>query len=167
MFSLIPWPYRILAMGLLCVALFAAGYVKGARAEQLAAVAADRDSMLRVVKIERRQAAVSNAIAVAHETGRTRDRLVYRTIEKEIIRYVANPARLVARLDRSWVCQHDAGALSGLPDTACILDASASDFTSDDALRVLVRNYEAAKENERQLIDLQAWIRAQGALEAT
>ena len=159
--SLIPWPGRLLALAVMLAGGIGFGYLQGLRADEVDELKAQRDGALRVVRIERKQAEISDQVATDHEAGRARDRVVYRTIEKEVVRYVANPDHHVARLDRGWVCQHDAAAMSGIPDPACSADARPSDFTTDDALRVGVGNYEACNDNARQLRDLQGWVAKQ------
>lgn len=156
--KLIPWPYRLLAALALISLLAGFAYLQGRRHEQDSQLQGQIDSVLRVVRIERAQQAVSNQVSVAHEQGRAADRIVYRTIEKELIRYVANPDHAACELDRGWVQLHDAAALSRIPDPAGIADAAPSGLTADDALGTVVENYGACQDNARRLADLQGWV---------
>lgn len=153
--QLLPWPYRLLA---------GFAYLQGRRHEQDSQLRDQMDSVLRVVRIERAQQAISNQVATAYEQGRAADRIVYRTIEREVTRYVANPDHAVCELDRGWVQLHDAAALSRVPDAAGIADAAPSGLTSDDAIGTIVDNYGACQDNARRLADLQGWVLRQAAL---
>ncbi|MGQ5524244.1 hypothetical protein ACUHMQ_13435 [Chitinimonas sp. PSY-7] len=160
---LIPWPYRLVALAGLVLALAAFAYLRGRLDEQASHLATKLDQLVGVVRIERQQIDISQQVAASHEQGRAQDRILYKTIEKEVIRYVANPDHTACRLDRGWVQQHDAAALSALPAATGSADATASDLTSDDALVTVTGNYAACQDNARQLTDLQAWIRQQDA----
>lgn len=162
--KLIPWPYRLLAALALISALAGFAYLQGRRHEQDSQLQGQIDSVLRVVRIERAQQAISNQVAAAHEQGRAADRIVYKAIEREVVRYVANPDHAVCELDRGWVQLHDAAALSRIPDPAGIADAAPSGLTADDALNTVVGNYGACQDNARQLADLQRWVIQQAAL---
>ena len=161
---LLPWPYRWLALVGLTLAFGGVGYLRGRLDEQASHLATKLDQLVGVVRIERQQADISQQVAVAHEKDRAQDRVIYKTIEKEVIRYVANPDHTACRLDRGWVQQHDAAALSTLPAATSSADATTSDLTSNDALVAITGNYAACQDNARQLTDLQAWIRQQDAV---
>ncbi|WP_179958197.1 hypothetical protein [Chitinimonas arctica] len=160
-FSLLPWYWRWGAMLTLATSLYALGRLHGQQAEHAQDNDAARAALVRVIRIQRKQAAISQIVAEQHETGRTRDGVVYRTIEKEVIRYVASPDHAVCHLDREWLRLHDAAALSVLPQPTGSADAAASDSTSDDALQTITDNYQACQDNARQLADLQAWVHQQ------
>lgn len=162
--KILPWPYRLLASLALIAVLAGAAYLQGRRHEQDSQLRDQVDSVLRVVRIERAQQAITNQVAAAHEQGRAADRIVYKTIEREVIRYVANPDHAVCRLDAGWVQLHDAAALSHIPDPAHSVDAAPSGLTSDDAIGTIVDNYGACQDNARRLADLQGWVRAQQGL---
>ncbi|MGQ5525265.1 hypothetical protein ACUHMQ_18665 [Chitinimonas sp. PSY-7] len=163
--TLLPWPYRLIALCGLALVIGGSAYVRGRIDEQASQAGNQLANQQRVSLVERRQAAISQQVALAHEAGRARDRVIYQTIEKEVIRYVANPEHTVCRLDREWVQQHDAAALSVIPDAARGVDAAASKLTSDDALVTVTENYAASQDNARQLTDLQAWIRQQSVIQ--
>ncbi|WP_374538212.1 hypothetical protein [Chitinimonas taiwanensis] len=165
--KIFPWPYRLLAVLALIAALAGAAYLQGRRHEQDSQLRGQVDSVLRVVRIERAQLAISNQVAAAHEQGRAADRIVYKAIEREVVRYVANPDHDVCELDRGWVQLHDTAALSRIPDPAGVADATSSGLTADDALGAVVDNYGACQDNARQLADLQGWVRAQQELSDT
>ncbi|PHV09638.1 hypothetical protein [Chitinimonas sp. BJB300] len=155
---LLPWPYRLVALSGLGLVLTGFAYLRGRLDEQASQAEENLAGLVRVVALERQQIDISQQVAIAHEQGRARDRILYKTIEKEIIRYVANPDHTACRLDRGWVQQHDAAALSTLPDAPSSVDATASDLTSDDALVAITGNYAACQDNARQLRNLQGWI---------
>ncbi|WP_374537199.1 hypothetical protein [Chitinimonas taiwanensis] len=162
--KLIPWPYRLLAALALIAVLASFAYLQGRRHEQDSQLRDQVDSVLRVVRIERAQQAISNQVAAAHEKGKAADRIVYRTIEREVVRYVSSPDHPVCHLDSGWVQLHDAAALSRVPDPAGIADAAPGGLTADDALGTVVENYGACQDNARRLADLQRWVIQQAAL---
>ena len=159
--SLMPWPYRWMALSGLGLALTGFAYLRGRLDEQAGQAEETLARLVRVVALERQQIDISQQVAAAHEQGTAQDRILYKALEKEVIRYVASPEHITCRLDRGWVQQHDAAALSTLPAATSSADATASDLTSDDALVTTTGNYAACQENTRQLTDLQLWIRQQ------
>ncbi|QDQ28262.1 hypothetical protein FNU76_18965 [Chitinimonas arctica] len=159
--SLLPWYWRWGAVLGLSACFYGLGRIQGQRAEQTKDMDVERSALVRVIRIERKQAAISQAVAEQHESGRIRDRVIYRNIEKEVIRYVASPQHAVCHLDYEWLRLHNAAALSIVPEPADSADAAAGEFTSDDALQTVTTNYQACQDNARQLADLQAWVHQQ------
>ncbi|QDQ24910.1 hypothetical protein FNU76_00315 [Chitinimonas arctica] len=164
--SLLPWYWRWGAVLALAASLYVLGRIHGQQAEQVQGHDAERAALVRVIRIERKQAAISQIVAEQHEAGRIRDRVIYRNIEKEVIRYVASPQHAVCHLDYEWLRLHNAAALSIVPEPADSADAAAGEFTSDDALQTVTTNYQACQDNARQLADLQRWLLGQSSASA-
>lgn len=162
--TLIPWPYRLLALALLAAVLLGFGYVKGLQHAAADAAKSDSRALQSIIKIERKQQAVSASVATAHEAQREKTRIVYRTIDKEVIKYVqaSSPAARF-RLDAGWVRLHDAAALSRAPGAPGESDAQPTRFTAADGLATVAGNYETCTETRQQLTDLQRWITEQRA----
>lgn len=160
----IPWPYRLLAIALLAAALVGFGYVKGLDHAADEAAKADSRALQGVIKIERKQQAISASVSTAHEIAREQTRIVYRMIDKEVIQYVqASTPAARCQLDAGWVRLHDAAALSRIPGSPGESDAQPTHFTAADGLATVTGNYESCTETRQQLIDLQRWIAEQRA----
>lgn len=161
----IPWPYRVLAIALLATALVGFGYVKGLERAAAAADKADVHALQGVIKTGRKQQAVTASVAAEHEAKREQDRVIYRTINHEVIRYVqASTPAARCQLDVGWLRLHDAAALSTIPGSPGESDAPPSGISASDALETIVGNYETGNETRQQLIDLQHWITEQRAI---
>jgi hypothetical protein len=160
LFDLIPWPYRLLGIVLLSIACVAFGYVHGMRAEQDANARAVNEQVLRVAHIERKQAEVSNEVDKHHQAGEAKARVVYETITKEVIQYVASP-HADAELDINWVLLYNAAIVSEVPDIASVAITTPSGLTTDDVLENAVSNYQTCNAYKRQLTDLQQWVAKQ------
>lgn len=162
--SLIPLPYRLLALALLAAALLGTGWVYGARHEQGKVAREQVSSLKSTLRTERKQADTTAAVEGKAAAAAERVRLVYRNIDREVIRYVQAP-HTACQLDAGWVRLHDAA--SGVPtvsDPASVLDAAPSSFNTDDALATAIDNYEACALNAERLSGLQAWVSAQAAV---
>lgn len=157
--SLVPWYYRLLALLALAAALVGFGFVKGLDYASDQTAKTERAALQTIIVVERKQASQVASAAAAHEAKRAETRTIYKTIEKEVIRYVQTvpPA---CQLSAGWVRLHDAAALSAVPAAPSEPDAQPSGFTDVDGLVTVVGNYEACNETRQQLVDLQAWLRS-------
>lgn len=162
--AFIPWPYRILALLALSAALTGFGYVKGLQHAADAAAKTDNRALQTVIKIERKQTAITVSAAAAHEEVRAAARIVYRTIDREVIKYVqtATPSAR-CQLDAGWVRLHDAAALALVPGAPSESDATPGGITAAEGIATVSNNYETCNDTRTQLIDLQGWVRKQGA----
>ncbi len=158
---ILPWHIRWLMLAGLGLALFMAGWAKGVAHEQRTQLDAQRDAAVQIVQVERKQAAVSQQVVQRHEAGRARDRMVTKTIEREVIRYVQATSNNDCRIDRDWLRLHTAAVMSADPDSPRVADATATSATAGDVLATDASNYAACHETTRQLVDLQAWLQAQ------
>ena len=157
--ALVPWQYRIVAYIALALALTGFGFVKGLDYAAGQVAKAERTALQSVIATERKHVAQVASAAASHEVKRAETRVVYRTIEKEVIRYVQS-APPNCQLPAGWVRLHDAAALSAVPAAPGESDAQPSGFTDVDGLVAVVGNYEACAETRQQLVDLQAWLRS-------
>lgn len=165
MTAVLSWPYRLLALALLATALLGFGYMKGLQHATADADKADSRALLSIIQTERKQQAVTASVSAAHEIAREQTRIVYRTIDKEVIQYAqASSPAARCQLDAGWVRIHDAAALSRIPDAAGESDAQPSGFTTADGLATVTGNYQSCHETRQQLTDLQGWILEQKEL---
>ena len=123
--------------------------------------AGEKKAVEQVRKVEQTQQTLSANIASAVETQREQTRVVYRTINREVIKYVQSSRPADCRLDAEWVRLHNAAAMSSVPATASQPARSAS---ATDAIVTVTGNYESCHETADRLRGLQSWVRAQQAI---
>lgn len=160
---LIPWPYRLLAMAALAVALVGFGWVKGAGHVQAEWDVATGKQALQVAIVKHRQAEATvqvvtkyiDRVKVVRETGDT--------IIKEVPVYVPVEADAACVLHRGFVRLHDAAAAGRIPQSAGGSDALPAGIALSAVAGTVADNYQRCHENTEQLIALQEWIRAQEA----
>ena len=156
---LIPWPYRLLAMAALAVALVGFGWVKGAGHVQAEWDFATGKQALQVAVFNQRQAEATvqvvtkyvDRVKVVRETGDT--------IIKEVPVYVPAEADAACVLSRGFVRLHDAAAAGRLPQAAGAADALPAGIALSAVAGTVADNYERCHENAEQLTALQSWIR--------
>ena len=143
--TLIPWPYRWLALVLLAAALIGFGWIKGAGHVQAQWDAAVQKQTLQT--------------AAVREKGDT--------IVKEVPVYVPVQADAACAINRGFVRLHDAAAAGELPEPARDADAAAAGLALSAVAGTVAANYQTCHENAEQLRALQAWVREMGAAEQT
>ena len=157
--KLIAWPYRLLALAALCIALFGFGWLKGTnhvRAQWEAATAAQQQVQAQV-QIQQAEATVQvvtqyvDRIQVVREKGDT--------LIQEVPVYVPIQADAACTVHRGFVSLHDAAAAGELPESARDADAPAEGLALSAVAATVVTNYQTCHENAEQLKALQDWIR--------
>ena len=154
MFSMIPLPYKLLALVGLIAGVFFYGYMKGSvHAEaELAKFAAEKSTQ--IASLEKKNAEISNKVITEYvdRTNTIREKeYVYRDIAAKSV-----PAQ--SDLSNGWVYTHDISATSGDADPARASDASSSGIKDNSALISVISNYAICQRNQVQLIELQKWI---------
>jgi hypothetical protein len=163
--SVIAWPYRLLALAALGIAVFGFGWLKGAshvQAQWDAATAAQRQTQ---AQVQTRQAKATvqvvtqyvDRIQVVREKGDT--------LIQEIPVYVPVPADAACTVHRGFVSLHDAAAAGELPEPARDTDAAAAGIALSAIAGTVAANYQTCHENVEQLRALQEWIGEIGAAE--
>ena len=155
--SLIPWPYRLLALAALAVALIGFGWVKGAGHVQARWDAAVQQQTLQATAIRERQALATvkvvteyvDRVRVVRETGDT--------IIKEVPVYVPVQTDAACTINRGFVRLHDAAAAGELPEPARDADAAAAGIALSAVAGTVVTNYQICHENAEQLRAMQVW----------
>jgi len=157
--SLIPWPYRLLALAALGIALFGFGWLKGASHVQAQwdAVTAAQQQAQAQVQIRQAEATVQvvtqyvDRIQIVREKGDT--------LIQEVPVYVPVQADAACTVHRGFVSLHDAAAAGELPEPTRDADAPAEGLALSAVAATVVSNYQACHENAEQLKALQDWIR--------
>ena len=157
--SLIPWPYRLLALAALGVALIGFGWVKGAGHVQTRWDATVQQQTLQTAAVRQRQAEATvkvvteyvDRIRVVRERGDT--------IIKEVPVYVPVQADAACTINRGFVRLHDAAAAGELPEPAGDVDAVPADVALSAVAETVAANYQTCHENAEQLRALQMWAR--------
>ena len=163
--TLIPWPYRLLALVLLAVALIGFGWIRGAEHVQAQWDTVVQQQTLHAAIVRQRQAEATvkvvteyvDRIRVVREKGDT--------IIKEVPVYVPVQADAACTINRGFVRLHDAAAAGELPEPAGAADAPAAGLALSAVAGTVAANYQACHENAEQLRALQVWVREMRATE--
>ena len=163
--SVIPWPYRLLALAALGVALVGFGWIKGASHVQAQWDAAVHQQTLQGAAIRERQAQATVQVVTEYvdrvRVGRERGD----TIIKEVPVYVSVQADAACTINRGFVRMHDAAAAGDLPEPARDTDAAAAGIALSAVAGTVAANYQTCHENAEQLRALQGWVREVRAAE--
>ena len=157
--SVIPWPYRLLALAALGLALVGFGWVKGAGHVQAQWDAAVQEQALQATAVREEQAQATveviteyvDRVRVVREKGDT--------IIKEVPVYVPVQADAACTINRGFVRLHDAAAVGALPEPARDTDAAAASIALSAVAGTVATNYQTCHENAEQLRALQSWVR--------
>ena len=157
--SVIPWPYRLLALAALGLALVGFGWVKGAGHVQAQWDAAVQQQALQAAAVREEQAQATveviteyvDRVRVVREKGDT--------IIKEVPVYVPVQADAACTINRGFVRLHDAAAAGELPEPARDTDAAAADIALSAVAGTVATNYQTCHETAEQLRALQTWVR--------
>ena len=157
--SVIPWPYRLLALAVLGVALVGFGWIKGASHVQAQWDAVVQQQTLQAATVRQRQAEAAVKIVTQYVD---RVRIVREkgdTIIKEVPVYVPVQADAACTINRGFVRLHDAAAAGELPEPARDADAAATGIAISAVAGTVAANYQTCHENAEQLRALQTWVR--------
>jgi len=155
----IAWPYRLLVLTALGIALFGFGWFRGAshlQSQWDAATAAQQHTQAQV-QIQQAEATVQvvtkyvDRIQVVREKGET--------LIQEVPVYVPVQADAACTVHRGFVSLHDAAAAGELPTAPRDADAPAEGLALSAVAATVVTNYQTCHENAEQLKALQDWIR--------
>ena len=157
--SVIPWPYRLLALAALGLTLVGFGWVKGAGHVQAQWDTAVQQQALQATAVREEQAQATveviteyvDRIRVVREKGDT--------IIKEVPVYVPVQADAACTINRGFVRLHDAAAAGELPKPARDTDAAAAGIALSAVAGTVATNYQTCRETAEQLRALQTWVR--------
>ena len=157
--SLIPWPYRLLALAALAVALIGFGWVKGAGHVQARWDAAVQQQTLQATAVRERQALATVKVVTEYVDRVRIVREKADTIVKEVPVYVPVQADAACTINRGFVRLHDAAAAGELPEPAQDADAAAAGIALSAVAGTVAANYQTCHETAEQLRALQGWVR--------
>jgi hypothetical protein len=157
--TLIPWPYRLLALVLLAVALIGFGWIKGAVHVQAQWDAAVQQQALQTSATRLRQAEATVKVVTEYVDRVRVVREKGDTIIREVPVYVPAQADAACTINRGFVRLHDAAAAGELPEPAGDADAPAAGIALSTVAETVAGNYQSCHENAEQLRALQGWVR--------
>jgi hypothetical protein len=157
--SLIPWPYRWLALVLLAAALIGFGWIKGAGHVQAQWDAAVQKQTLQAAVIREQQAQATVKVVTQYVDRVRVVREKGDAIIKEVPVYVPVQADTACTINRGFVRLHDAAAAGELPEPSRDADAPAAGIALSAVAGTVAVNYQICHENAEQLRALQVWIR--------
>ncbi|MGE3853009.1 MAG: hypothetical protein AB7K09_14800 [Planctomycetota bacterium] len=157
--SVIPWPYRWLALVALGVALVGFGWIKGAGHVQAEWDAAVQEQILQAAAVRERQTQATVKVVTEYVDRVRIVRQKGETIIKEVPVYVPVQADAACTINRGFVLLHDAAAAGELPEPAGDADAAAADIALSAVAGTVAANYQTCHETAEQLRALQGWIR--------
>lgn len=155
----ISWPYRLLALAALCIAVFGFGWLKGARHVQGQWEAATAVQQQAQTKVQIRQAEATVQVVTQYVDRIQIVRDKGETLIEEVPVYVPIQADAACTVHRGFVSLHDAAAAGELPQPARDADAPAEGLALSAVAATVVTNYHTCHENAEQLKALQDWIR--------
>lgn len=154
MFSMIPFPVKMLAIVFLIAGAAGWGYMKGsAHAEvELANYQAKAEKQISDLKTENTRISDNVVTEYVDRTNTIRDKeIIYRDRLVEL-----GPG--TSEVSTGWVELHDAAAKLADPDAMLASDKSPSGVMDNAALAVVLTNYRLAHGYRQQVISLQKWI---------
>ncbi len=157
--SVVAWPYRLLALAALCIALFGFGWLKGASHVQAQWDAATAAQQLAMAEVQTRQAEATVQVVTQYVDRIQIVREKGDTLIQEVPVYVPVEADAACTVHRGFVSLHDAAAAGELPTAPGDPDAPAEGLALSAVAATVVTNYQTCHENAEQLKALQDWIR--------
>ena len=156
--TLIPWPYRLLALAAFGVALLGFGWIKGAEHVQAKWDADVQQETLHAATVRQKQAETTVKVVTEYVDRVRVVREKGDTIIKEVPVYVPVQADAACTINRGFVRLHDAAAAGELPEPARDADAAPADVALSAVAGTVAANYQTCHENAEQLRALQVWI---------
>lgn len=106
------------------------------------------------LKRERKDQSVADAVGAKAAAAAVKERVVYKTLIKEIPKYVESDCDLSG----GFRVLHDAASAGAVPDTGAS-GVDAAPVAAQVVAETVIENYEACRDNERRLGALQEIIR--------
>lgn len=156
--TLISWPYRLLALAALAVAMIGFGWIKGAGHVQARWDASIQQQTLHATAVRERQAQATVEVVTEYVDRVRVVREKGDTIIKEVPVYVPVQADAACTINRGFVRLHDAAAAGDLPEPAGDADATAAGIAFSAVAETVTANYQTCHENAEQLRALQVWL---------
>jgi len=157
--TLLPWPYRLLALAALGVALLGFGWIKGVEHVQAKWDVAVHQQTLQAATARQKQAEATVKVVTEYVDRVRVVREKGDTIIKEVPVYVPVQADAACTINRGFVRLHDAAAAGELPEPARDADAPAAGLALSVVAGTVSANYQTCHENAEQLRALQVWAK--------
>lgn len=154
MFSMIPFPYKLLAGVALILGVFFYGYMKGSAYAEAELARFSAKANTKIAALEKKNAEISNTRVTEYidRVNVIREKeYVYRDLGKNNVPGQHN-------LSNGWVYTHDLSASAGDADPTRASDASSSGIKDNTALLTIISNYAQCQTDREQLRQLQQWI---------
>jgi hypothetical protein len=154
MFSMIPFPIKLMVMIMIISGAAGFGYMKGSEAGKIAIANLKADSEKQIRELEDMNSKISNKVVTEYV-----DRV--NTIHEKETKYVDAAKNNVPgqyELSNGWVFTHDTSASGGDADATRSSDATSSGIKDNEALLTIIGNYSICKANSAQLAALEQWI---------
>lgn len=161
LFSIVPWYYKLLAVGLLAAVLIGYGWVKGAGHVQGQWDAAVEKQEAQQARGRVRQAEVTVKVVTQYVDRVRVIREKGDVIIKEVPAYVTPESDSRCAINAGFVRLHDAAAANEVPGPARTADAAPAGIALSAVARTVAENYRRCHENAAQLTFLQEWVREQ------
>lgn len=153
MFSMIPFPIKMLAILFIIIGAAGYGYMKGSAEADIALANYKAKAEKQISDLKTENARISDNVVTEYVdvTNTIRDKeIVYRDRLVQL-----GPGQ---DLSSGWIELHDASARMANPDAALASNKSPSGIMDNAALAVVLSNYAICHANKQQLISLQRWI---------
>lgn len=141
------------AIGVVVVAAFALGWDLGSGKVQAEWATANAKAQETAIQKERQDQQVSDVVGSKVAAEAVKERVVYKTLIKEVPKYVESDCDLSS----GFRVFHDAAATAALPDPGAPR-ADAAPIKAQDVAATVAENYESCRDNERRLEALQEII---------
>lgn len=154
MFSVIPFPVKLMAIIFIILGAAGWGYMKGSsHAEvELANYRTKAEKQISDLKTENTRISDNAVTEFVDRTNTIHNKeIIYRDRLVDLGKGTNN-------LSTGWVELHDAAARLADPNALLASDKSPSGVMDNAALAVVLSNYRVCHENKQQLISLQGWI---------
>lgn len=155
--NLVPAPYRWVLWLVAAAAIFGLGFYVCHQFNKADQVGAARAETKQVIK----QAGVSNVIADKHETANIEIRTVYKTIIKEVPKYVTVKTDAGCPIPNSFVSVWNSASAGAIPDSAAVADDTASAVKLSGVAEQHIEDSEQYYLVAERLSALQQWVREQ------
>lgn len=154
MFSIIPFPVKIMVLLMLISGALGFGYMKGSEQGKLAIASLEAKSQEQIAELEKKNSEISNKVVTQYVDK------IHTVKEKEYVYVDAAKNSVPAQSDMSngWVYLHDVSASGGDADASRSSDATSSGIKDNEALITIIGNYSRCNQNASQLTALQSWI---------
>lgn len=143
-----------IAIGLSVVVAFGLGWNIGSNLKQAQWDAAVAKALEQEVKKERKDQQTADAAGAKVAAAAVKERVVYKTLVREIPKYVESDCNLSS----GFRVFHDAAATATVPDPGSA-GADATPVKAEDLAATVAENYESCRDNERRLEALQDIIK--------